>query len=86
MFYESSSLVFIQVLERKAGTMRMHMMGKRVNCAARSVISPDPYLDTHEIGLSKTFAKRLQFPEYVNEKNVVELQQMVINGPSVYPG
>ena len=28
----------------------MHMMGKRVNYAARSVISPDPLIGTHELG------------------------------------
>ena len=30
---------------------RMNMMGKRVNYAARSVISPDPNIGTHEIGV-----------------------------------
>jgi hypothetical protein len=30
-----------QLLEKKEGLFRMHMMGKRVNYAARSVISPD---------------------------------------------
>jgi DNA-directed RNA polymerase I subunit RPA1 len=39
-----------QLLERKQGLFRMHMMGKRVNFAARSVISPDPFLMTSEIG------------------------------------
>ena len=29
----------------------MKMMGKRVNFAARSVISPDPSLNTNEVGL-----------------------------------
>ena len=27
------------------------MMGKRVNFAARSVISPDPYINTDQIGV-----------------------------------
>ena len=31
-----------QVLEKKEGLFRKNMMGKRVNFAARSVISPDP--------------------------------------------
>lgn len=35
-----------QVLEKKEGLFRMKMMGKRVNYAARSVISPDPSLNT----------------------------------------
>lgn len=35
-----------QILEKKEGLFRMKMMGKRVNFAARSVISPDPSLNT----------------------------------------
>ena len=38
-----------QELERKEGLMRMHMMGKRVNFACRSVISPDPFMDTDQV-------------------------------------
>jgi DNA-directed RNA polymerase beta' subunit len=33
-----------QQLEKKEGLFRKNMMGKRVNYAARSVISPDPYI------------------------------------------
>ena len=40
-----------QILERKEGLFRKHMMGKRVNYCCRSVISPDPYLGTNEIGI-----------------------------------
>ena len=40
-----------QALEKKQGLFRMNMMGKRVNYAARSVISPDPYIRTSEIGV-----------------------------------
>jgi DNA-directed RNA polymerase I subunit RPA1 len=40
-----------QLLEKKQGLFRQNMMGKRVNYCARSVISPDPYLDTNEIGV-----------------------------------
>lgn len=35
-----------QLLERKEGIFRMKMMGKRVNYAGRSVISPDPNITT----------------------------------------
>lgn len=45
----------------------MKIMGKRVNYAARSVISPDPYLDSDEIGLPLFMAKTLTFPEHVND-------------------
>jgi DNA-directed RNA polymerase I subunit RPA1 len=40
-----------QLLEKKDGLFRKHMMGKRVNYAARSVISPDPNIETSEIGV-----------------------------------
>lgn len=61
-------------------------MGKRVNFAARSVISPDPYLNTREIGVPDVFAKTLTFPEPVTAFNFQELRQAVINGPFVHPG
>ena len=64
----------------------MKMMGKRVNFTARSVISPDPYLDTNEVGVPLYFAKRLTFPEGVNEHNIELLRKMVINGPHLWPG
>lgn len=40
-----------QILEKKEGLFRMNMMGKRVDFAARSVISPDPYINMDEIGI-----------------------------------
>ena len=40
-----------QVLETKQGLFRKYMMGKRVNFAARSVISPDPYISPDQIGV-----------------------------------
>ncbi len=55
----------------------MKMMGKRVNYAARSVISPDPNLDTNEVGVPLFMAKRLTFPENVNETNYKLLSQLV---------
>lgn len=48
----------------------MKIMGKRVNFSARSVISPDPYLDSDEIGLPLFIAKTLTFPERVNSQNM----------------
>ena len=62
------------------------MMGKRVNYAARSVISPDPYIHTNEIGIPVIFAKRLTFPEPVRENNIDYLRKLVENGPHVHPG
>ena len=59
-----------QGLEKKEGLFRKNMMGKRVNFAARSVISPDPYIATGEIGIPPYFALRLSFPERVTPWNV----------------
>ncbi|XP_053609913.1 DNA-directed RNA polymerase I subunit RPA1 [Plodia interpunctella] len=75
-----------QILEKKTGVIRMHMMGKRVNFAARSVITPDPNVDIDEIGVPDAFAKKLTYPVPVTEYNVDELRKMVINGPNVHPG
>lgn len=47
----ASEMGIKQLLEKKEGLFRMHMMGKRVNYAARSVISPDPNIETSEIGV-----------------------------------
>lgn len=63
----------------------MKMMGKRVNYAARSVISPDPSLQTNEVGLPVFMAKKLSFPEPVNAYNCEKLKQFIINGKE-YPG
>lgn len=75
-----------QALEKKEGLFRKHMMGKRVNYAARSVISPDPMLETNEIGVPPVFAKKLTYPEPVTAYNVSQLRQAVINGPDKWPG
>ena len=61
-------------------------MGKRVNFAARSVISPDVNIETNEIGVPLYFAKRLSFTEPVTPYNEKQLRQAVINGPNEYPG
>lgn len=75
-----------QVIEKKEGLFRMHMMGKRVNYAARTVITPDPNLDTEELGIPDVFAKVLTFPTPVTPWNVHVLKKMVLNGPNVHPG
>lgn len=75
-----------QILERKEGLFRKNMMGKRVNYAARSVISPDPNLETNEIGVPLVFATKLTFPEPVTPHNFEELRKAIINGPDTWPG
>lgn len=62
----------------------MKMMGKRVNFAGRSVISPDPYISTDQIGVPEFIARTLTFPESV--RNLEKLKQCVINGAFKHPG
>jgi len=64
----------------------MKMMGKRVNYAGRSVIAPDPYLETFEVGIPKFIAQRLTFPERVNDYNIAYLRRLIINGSDAHPG
>lgn len=69
-----------QLLEKKEGMFRMKMMGKRVNFGARSVISPDPYITTDQIGVPVFMAKKLTFPESVNQHNAEKMRQLILNG------
>nr|CAG4641431.1 EOG090X00BV [Eurycercus lamellatus] len=77
---------FKQLMEKKEGLLRMHMMGKRVNYAARSVITPDPNLDVEEVGIPEVFAKKLTYPTPVTSWNIYEMRELVRNGPDIYPG
>lgn len=75
-----------QLVERKQGLFRMHMMGKRVNYACRTVITPDPNISIDEIGVPDVFAKKLTYKVPVTPWNVEELRDLVRNGPLVHPG
>ena len=75
-----------QLLERKEGIFRKHMMGKRVNYACRSVISPDPYIGTNEIGVPLKFARTLDYPTPVTSHNVEKMRSLVTRGAHEYPG
>lgn len=75
-----------QILERKEGLFRKNMMGKRVNFCCRSVISPDPYIGTNEVGIPVKFAKVLHYPTPVCAWNVKFMRELVERGPNEYPG
>jgi DNA-directed RNA polymerase I subunit RPA1 len=51
-----------------------------VNYCARSVISPDPFIGTHEIGVPQYIAKRLTYPEPVTDFNVALMRKLIKNG------
>ena len=75
-----------QIIEKKDGIFRMKMMGKRVNYAGRSVISPDPFINANEVGIPLIIASKLTFPERVTRYNLEFMKKLCMNGPAKYPG
>ena len=73
-------------LRGKEGRLRGNLMGKRVDFSARSVISGDPNIELDQVGVPKTVAKTLTYPEIVTPYNIEKLTQLVRNGPNQYPG
>lgn len=73
-------------LKSKEGRIRGNLMGKRVDFSARSVVTPDPNISIDELGVPVKIAMNLTFPEVVHPLNKSRLQQLVDNGPDVYPG
>lgn len=62
------------------------MMGKRVNYAARSVISPDPNIPCDKVGVPLDIARKLFITEPVTPRNIEDMRKAVINGAMNYPG
>ncbi|EJW71036.1 hypothetical protein WUBG_18056 [Wuchereria bancrofti] len=61
-------------------------MGKRVDFSARTVITPDPNLPIDTVGVPRTIAQNMTFPEIVTPFNIDKLQELVNRGDSQYPG
>uniref|UniRef100_A0A914ZYQ6 DNA-directed RNA polymerase subunit n=2 Tax=Parascaris univalens TaxID=6257 RepID=A0A914ZYQ6_PARUN len=75
-----------QRLKGKEGRIRGNLMGKRVDFSARTVITPDPNLPIDTVGVPRTIAQNMTFPEIVTPFNIDELQELVNRGDSQYPG
>ncbi|GAK66175.1 beta and beta-prime subunits of DNA dependent RNA-polymerase [Moesziomyces antarcticus] len=73
-------------LKGKEGRLRGNLMGKRVNFSARTVITGDPLLELDEVGVPKSIARNLTYPERVTAYNRAWLSELVRNGPNDYPG
>ena len=73
-------------LKGKEGRLRKNLMGKRVDFSARTVVSPDPNLDLDQLGVPRSMALNLTIPETVSSLNMERLKELVINGPSQWPG
>ena len=61
-------------------------MGKRVDFSARTVISADPMLKIDQIGVPRSIAMNMTFPEYVTPLNIDWLESLVHRGANQYPG
>ena len=59
-----------QRLKAKEGRIRGNLMGKRVDFSARTVITPDPNLRIDQVGVPRTIAQNLTFPEIVTPFNI----------------
>ncbi len=76
----------VERIKSKEGRFRHNLAGKRVNYAARTVISPDPKIDFNEFGIPKSVATEITIPERVTEWNKAWLLELAKNGPKIYPG
>jgi DNA-directed RNA polymerase beta' subunit len=50
-------------LKGKEGRLRGNLMGKRVDFSARTVITGDPLLDLDQVGVPRSIAMNLTYPE-----------------------
>ena len=73
-------------LNGKGGRMRGNLMAKRVDFSARSVITADPNISIRELGIPMKIAKNITKPVIVNKLNKNFLNQLILNGPDVFPG
>ena len=73
-------------LKGKEGRLRQNLMGKRVDFSARTVITGDPNLSLDEVGVPRSIARTLTYPETVTPFNLDKLKRLVSNGPTEHPG
>ena len=64
----------------KKGRIRTSVLGKRVDHCARSVITPDPFVDIHELVVPQIVVKNQTLPETVNRLNIADLKRRVCRG------
>ncbi len=59
-----------QRLRGKEGRIRGNLMGKRVDFSARTVITADPNLSIDEVGVPRSIALNMTYPEIVTPFNI----------------
>jgi len=67
----------VQRLQGKKGRFRYNLTGKRVNFAARSIITPDAHLSINELGVPGDVAETLTVPEFVTKWNLKEIKKLI---------
>uniref|UniRef100_A0A6A7FQ94 DNA-directed RNA polymerase subunit n=2 Tax=Hirondellea gigas TaxID=1518452 RepID=A0A6A7FQ94_9CRUS len=77
---------YIQRLKGKQGRFRGNLSGKRVDFSSRTVISPDPTLKLHQVGVPVEVAMILTYNDRVTPHNIEKLRLLVDNGNNKYPG
>lgn len=66
-----------QRLKGKEGRVRGNLMGKRVDFSARTVITPDPNLQIDQVGVPRSIAANMTFPEIVTPFNIDRYARVV---------
>ncbi|MDO8428311.1 MAG: DNA-directed RNA polymerase subunit A' [Candidatus Diapherotrites archaeon] len=70
----------VQRLKGKKGRFRYNLTGKRVNFAARSTISPDPFISINEVGVPEGMVRDLTLSELGTEWNLKRLKKTIADG------
>ena len=68
-----------EMIKGKEGRIRKNLSGKRVNYSARSVISPDPYLEINEVGVPYEIAKVITVSEMVTDANIEAMKKLIMS-------
>lgn len=66
-----------QRLKGKEGRVRGNLMGKRVDFSARTVITPDPNLRIDQVGVPRSIAQNMTFPELVTPFNIDRFVELI---------
>ncbi|HLC93378.1 MAG TPA: DNA-directed RNA polymerase subunit A' [archaeon] len=74
----------VQRLQGKKGRFRYNLTGKRVNFAARSIITPDPMISINQLGVPQEIAENMTVPEMVTANNIEACKQLINDGKVVY--
>ena len=72
-------------IKGKEGRIRHNLAGKRVNYSARTVVSPDPFLNINEVGVPYDIAKIITVAETVTSYNLEQMKELIKSGEN-YPG